>query len=109
MSILILQFMVTFGIVSLFVFEPNVNAWMRGFKGGATDPDYLAGRTQAFLDPKIYFVILAGIAALLLTVMIYTWESLRRKTPQNLILLLVLTVVYGVLVGSISAFFRYDN
>jgi hypothetical protein len=86
-GILMLQLLITAGIVAIFVFHRGINDWT---------------------SENIGFVFGAGAVALVLTILTYCADSVRRRSPQNLILLVLITIVYGILAGSICAYFSTE-
>jgi hypothetical protein len=86
-GIVLIQLLITGGIIALFVFHKGINQWV---------PE-----NPAFLGAAI------GVA-IVLTIITFLAKGLRRNSPQNLILLVVLTISYGILTGSICSYFENE-
>jgi hypothetical protein len=84
--ILSLQLAVTFGIVSIFTFVPDVRFWVLDYKGG---------------NPWFSWTCM-GAAFGVFIVLVCCGEMARRH-PWNMILLLVFTAFEGLFLGSIAA------
>lgn len=78
------QLCITFGIVCLFAFVPAVEEVVKS-------------------HPWMYYVAYAVFLVLYITLM--CCEGVRRKSPQNIVLLMLFTLALSYLVGTISSFY----
>ena len=83
-SILMLQLVITFGIMSIFVFINDV-------------------RQYSMDHPEIYYSALGIYIGL--TLILSCCGDIRRRAPVNIILLGLLTASMGLMLGSIAAYF----
>ena len=82
-----IQLAITFGIVSIFVLSESVKEFIQ----------------RNFM---LYYV---GYAFFLITYLVLVCcESVRRKYPANIILLLVFTLAFSYMVGTISSFYNIE-
>merc|ERR1712071_110621 len=87
-SILMLQLVITFGIMSIFVFINDV-------------------RQYSMDHPEIYYSALGIYIGLAL--ILSCCGDIRRRAPVNIILLGLLTASMGLMLGSIAAYFSVDE
>lgn len=85
-GILTVQLLITFGIVALFFFVPDVKNWV-------------------YATPAFFYSVLA--MSLVLVITLSCCSGVRRNYPSNLIFLILFTVCEGILVGAITA--TYDS
>ncbi|GAB1604486.1 protein lifeguard 1-like [Argonauta hians] len=86
-SILMLQLLVTLGIIAVFLFVPEVNQYIKENKW-------------------LLFVALA--ATFVTMIMLSCCSNLRREFPVNFIMLTIFTLCEGFLLGFISSFYKID-
>jgi len=86
-SILMLQLLFTFGVVALFVFEPNTKRFVR---------------SHSYLY-YVSYVIFLGVY-----ISLACCGNLRRQYPTNMILLTIFTMSMSYMMGTISSFYDTD-
>lgn len=89
-SILMIQLLITFGIIALFHFTPAIR-------------DYVRGPNGQWLYITSYFVFLVTYIVLICS------KRAARRFPLNLILLGVLTISMGYMAGMISAYYKVES
>jgi len=87
-SILTLQLIVTFGIMSILYFPPEIRQWVND--------------TPAFIISVM--VIFFAVFFVLLCV-----PNFRRKAPWNIIVLMIFTACEGVLLGCTCSYYDPDS
>jgi FtsH-binding integral membrane protein len=83
--ILIVQLLISFGCVALFLLVPAVKSFFKAY-------------------PQLLFAALVATIILLLLLIIF--ENLRRTWPWNLVILFIFTILQGILIGSIAVRFE---
>ncbi|CAF2570564.1 unnamed protein product [Rotaria sp. Silwood2] len=89
-SILMIQLVITFGLIALFHFIPSIR-------------DYVRSSNGQWLYWTSYVVFLVIYFALICS------QRAARKFPLNLILLGILTLSMGYMMGMISAFYKIES
>ncbi|CAF1009124.1 unnamed protein product [Adineta steineri] len=89
-SILLVQLLVTFGIIALFHFTPSIRSYIRSSDG-------------QWLYWTSYVVFLVTYMSIICC------KTAARRFPVNLILLGMLTISMGYMMGMISAFYKIDS
>jgi len=87
-AILMVQLLVTFGFVALFVLNEDVKGWSRANPG--------------------FFYAALGIT-LVLTIALACCEGVRRKAPGNFICLAIFTIAEGFVLGTFSSAFNANS
>ncbi|XP_030056163.1 protein lifeguard 1 [Microcaecilia unicolor] len=85
--ILAVQLVITVGIICMFIYWPTLKKWVR----------YNSWFTYA-LFPVIFVLV----------IVLSCCNDVRRKFPVNFILLGLFTIVEGLMLGAVSAFFEAD-
>ncbi|CRK95402.1 CLUMA_CG008730, isoform A [Clunio marinus] len=81
-----IQLFVTFGIICWFVYHEPTNRWAK--------------------DAIIFWIVLL-VAFIIVTIVLSCFDEIRRKTPLNIILLGIYTILMGLLLGVTAVF--YDS
>lgn len=87
-AILMVQLTITFGTVTLFIYEPHVKGFVQ-------------------TNPGVY--ISAYVAIIVVYIALVCCQGLRRSYPANIIVLFLFTLVMSYFVGVVSSFHRTDT
>ncbi|XP_072431868.1 protein lifeguard 1 [Chiloscyllium punctatum] len=84
---LMVQLLITIGIICMFLYWPTLNVWV----------------TQTY-----WFTYALFPAILILIITLSCCDGVRRKAPWNFMLLLLFTTLEGLLLGAVSVFYGAD-
>jgi len=89
-SILMIQLLITFGLIAIFHFTPSIRQYIKTGNG-------------QWLYFTSYAVFLVTYLALACS------KRAARRFPLNMVLLLILTLAMGYMMGMISAFYKIES
>jgi len=87
-AILMVQLLITGGIIALFLYEENI---------------------ARFSQEHPEMMIVSAVGTLVLTIVLVCCDNCRRMWPMNFILLITFTVLEGWMLGTVCSFFEIDD